>query len=219
MRLEHVAKETRRYLGYGNREADEATDRLIAEAMEELLQTAVCRSVCREFDLFLPHGDEEGTVTTDAFTAKSRNLHKNLKDCEKVLIFGATLGAPVDKLIQRYERIRMSRAVVLQAAAAALIEEYCDEENSRWKTEYEEKGWYMRPRFSPGYGDFPLECQSGIIAALEAGKRIGITLTESLLMAPSKSVTAVIGLSRRKASCVLQGCEACAKTDCAYRRG
>ena len=219
MRLEHVAKETRRYLGYGNREADEATEQLISGVIDELLQTAVCRSVCREFDLFLPQEEEGTAVITDAFTAKSRNLRRNLKDCEKVLIFGATLGAPLDKLIQRYEKIRMSRAVVLQAAAAALIEEYCDEENGRWKAEYEKKGWYMRPRFSPGYGDFPLECQSGIIAALEAGKRIGITLTESLLMVPSKSVTAVIGLSRRKAACILQGCEACTKKDCAYRRG
>ena len=71
---------------------------------------------------------------------------------------------------------------------------------------------------SPRYGDFPLECQRQIAPALELNKRIGVTLTDSLLMAPSKSVTAVIGVSRLPRNCTVQGCEVCAKRDCAYRR-
>lgn len=212
-----IKKETRRYLGYGNKEGDEGAEQAIDECLDELFRTASPRSLCRELDLTLP---EEGIgVITDAFHTESRNLRRNLKDCEKILLFAATLGAETDKLIQRYERIRMSRAVILQAGAAAMIEEYCDKENTRWKKEYEKNGWYMRPRFSPGYGDFSLECQKNIIGALEAGKRIGITLTDSLLMVPSKSVTAVIGLSRLKRECTVKGCEACTKTDCIYRRG
>ena len=66
--------------------------------------------------------------------------------------------------------------------------------------------------------DFPLECQGALLGALEAGKRIGITLTDSLLMAPVKSVTAVIGMSRIRRDCTVKGCEVCEKTDCAYRR-
>lgn len=76
----------------------------------------------------------------------------------------------------------------------------------------------MRPRFSPGYGDFPLECQQGIAAALELSKRIGVMLTDRLMMTPSKSVTAVMGLSQRPQICRVQGCEACGKKDCGYRR-
>lgn len=84
--------------------------------------------------------------------------------------------------------------------------------------EYLEKGLYLRPRFSPGYGDFPLSAQKEILDGLEAGKRIGITLTEGYLMMPSKSVTAVIGVSRTPAACTIEGCEACGKKDCAFRR-
>ena len=112
----------------------------------------------------------------------------------------------------------MSRAVVMQAAAAAMIEEYCDQVCSALKEEYEARGEYLRPRFSPGYGDFPLECQPALLGALEAGKRIGIKLTDSLLMMPSKSVTAVMGISKKPHRCDVRGCEACGKTDCAYRR-
>ncbi len=149
---------------------------------------------------------------------RSKNLEKNLKDCQQILVFGATLGSGVDILLHRYGRLKMSRAVVLQAASAAMLETYCDWKNEALRQEYQEMGWYMRPRFSPGYGDFPLECQKEIGAALEMSKRIGVTLTDSLLMAPSKSVTAVMGLSRKPRICSVQGCEACGKEDCAYRR-
>ncbi|MEI3181645.1 MAG: hypothetical protein V8S93_14055 [Lachnospiraceae bacterium] len=37
-------------------------------------------------------------------------------------------------------------------------------------------------------------------------------------MMPSKSVTAVIGVSRTPAACTIEGCEACGKKDCAFRR-
>ena len=152
------------------------------------------------------------------FSAESRNLKKNLKVCGQVRVFVATVGIGADQLIQRYERFRVSRAVVFQAMAAAVIEEYCDSLNRRWREEYEARGLYLRPRFSPGYGDFPLECQREILERLEAGKKIGLTLTDSLIMMPSKSVTAVIGVSRIPAGCAVEGCEACGRTDCEYRR-
>ena len=106
----------------------------------------------------------------------------------------------------------------MQAAAAAMVEAYCNELNVGWKKEYLGRGLYLRPRFSPGYGDFPLSVQKGILDGLEAGKRIGITLTEGFLMMPSKSVTAVIGVSKTPSSCTVEGCEACEKKNCAFRR-
>ena len=75
----------------------------------------------------------------------------------------------------------------------------------------ESEGWYLRPRFSPGYGDFSLNHQTEIISVLQCPKKIGLTLTDSLLMAPAKSVTAVIGLSRIKQPCHRHGCEVCEK--------
>ncbi|MDO5417145.1 MAG: vitamin B12 dependent-methionine synthase activation domain-containing protein [Lachnospiraceae bacterium] len=162
--------------------------------------------------------DMRWEIDGGCFHTSSRNLSRNLKDCERILVFAATLGLGADHLIQKYSRIQMSRAVVLQAAAAAMIEEYCDTVCSEIREEYESRGWYLRPRFSPGYGDFPLSCQPQLLDGLEAGKRIGIKLTDSCLMMPSKSVTAVMGVSRKPYRCEVKGCEACGKTDCAYRR-
>lgn len=112
----------------------------------------------------------------------------------------------------------MSRAVVLQACAAARIESYCNEINDKLKAEAAEEGLYLRPRFSPGYGDLPLSCQPDFCRVLEAEKTVGITLTESFLMMPSKSVTAVIGVSKIAAGCVKEGCEVCSNKNCLCRR-
>ena len=109
-------------------------------------------------------------------------------------------------------------AVVLQACAAAELEEYCDEQQKKISTELEKSGLYLRPRFSPGYGDFPIEFQEPIMRMLDCAKKIGLTMTDSYMMSPTKSVTAIIGISTEKERCPISGCEACGKKDCAYRR-
>ncbi|WP_442855503.1 vitamin B12 dependent-methionine synthase activation domain-containing protein [Clostridium sp. Marseille-P2415] len=213
--MEISRREIRRYLGYGINEGDETVNALIEECLRELTAAASPKSISRAYPLkLLPEDGIDFTV----FQAKSRNLSRNLKDCGQVILFAATLGTGVDVLLHKYTKLQMSKAVTMQAAAAAMIEEYCDEENRILKQEYEARGLYLRPRFSPGYGDFPLECQRDITAVLETPKRIGVMLTDSLLMTPSKSVTAVMGVSGKPYRCEVKGCEECAKTDCAYRR-
>lgn len=209
-----IWKETRRYLGLGAKEGDSMTEELISQCLKDLESTAAPKWAVKEFPLKI-QGDR---IYTEGFSTESKSLLKNLAGCEKVIIFAATLGTGVDHLIRRYEKIQMSRAVVLQAAAAAWIEEFCNRKNRMLKEAYEKEGWFLRPRFSPGYGDFPLECQQSILTVLEAGKRIGLTLTDSMLMAPSKSVSAVIGVGRQPVNCRLEGCESCDKSDCQFRR-
>lgn len=208
-------RELLRYLGCKNGTVpDENTKVLIDQCKQELEQAASPRVTWREYPLSI----QDHVIDMTCFQTRSKSLERNLKDCEQILLFAATLGSQVDVLLHRYNMIQMSKAVVMQAASVAMLETFCDEENQKLKEAYQEKGWYLRPRFSPGYGDFPLECQRQIAPALELSKRIGVTLTDSLLMAPSKSVTAVIGLSRLPRNCTVQGCEICAKMDCAYRR-
>ncbi len=51
-------------------------------------------------------------------------------------------------------------------------------------------------RYSPGYGDYPLSEQRRLLSILDASRRVGVSLTDALVMAPSKSVSAVIGVTR-----------------------
>ena len=208
--------EVLRYMGCKGAQS-EAVMALVEDCLAQLGQACEPRHLTAVFPLSL---SADGGIDGGCFRTHSRNLSRNLADCHKIIVFAATLGTGADHLIHKYSRLEMSRAVVLQAAAAAMIEEYCDQVCSALKEEYEARGEYLRPRFSPGYGDFPLECQPALLNALEAGKRIGIklTMTDSFMLAPSKSVTAVMGISKKPHRCDVRGCEACGKTDCAYRR-
>jgi len=200
-----------RYLGCRG-EADAATLSLIESCVAELDRTARPRYRARRFpvvrgaDLFI--ADME---------IASHSLKSALKDCAWTYLFTATLGEDVDLLLRRYSALSVSRAAVMQAAAAAYIEAYCDEACRLLSEDVSPEGLSLRPRFSPGYGDLPLSLQRNILAILDAQRSLGITLTGGLLLLPTKSVTAFIGLSR-DASCAASGCAACCKTDCAYRK-
>lgn len=208
-------REAVRYLGYGKNEADEKTFGLIRECFEELERIAKKRIVYRVFDLCMT---EDGCVKIENMRIKSKGLFKNLGGCGKVILLGATLGVEVDMAMKRYSYTDMARTVVLQACAAALLEEYLDECQQKIGEEMEKEGYYLRPRFSPGYGDFSILHQKEILAMADTARRIGLTMTQGSMLTPTKSVTALIGLSKEKGNCHIRGCEACEKTDCAYRR-
>ena len=92
-------------------------------------------------------------------------------------------------MIAKYGAISPSRAFMLQAIGAERIEALCNKFNSEISAKSQ-----TAPRFSPGYGDLPIELQREIFLALDCPKRIGLTLNQSLLMSPTKSVTAIIGI-------------------------
>ncbi len=52
---------------------------------------------------------------------------------------------------------------------------------------------------------------------MEITKRLGITLTDSLLMFPTKSVTAFIGITRNEKSCHINKCKTCPNKECEFR--
>jgi len=145
-------------------------------------------------------------------------LSQHINGCKEAAIFAATLGAQTDLLIQKYNKLDMSKAVILQACAATVIEAYCDEQQDFMKEEAGKQGLYLRPRFSPGYGDFPLTYQKDLLGVLNCQKRIGLTVMDSLILAPSKSVTAVIGLTEESTTCHIARCMTCQAKNCPFRK-
>lgn len=213
--MDKRTKEAVRYLGYGNHAVDEDTLLLIEGSFQELEKAADKRIVYRIFDLFSDGGDE---IRIGDLSVKSHSLSRNLKGCMQVILLGATLGTRVDMLLRRYAVSEMARSVTLQACAAAVLEEYLDEWQEEQKRRMEKKGLYLRPRFSPGYGDFSILCQKPVLRMLDASRAIGLSMTDGYMLTPSKSVTALIGISSEKTDCHRKGCEECGKKDCLYRR-
>ena len=211
-------KEIARYLGYHGVVPDESMAKEIEYCVAELQRVATPRFV---YDRFDAESDEDsGIVRLAGLEIKSRDLAVNLHGCCAAYLMAVTLGGGPDLLIKRASVGQMSRAVIYQAAAAAMVEAWCDEINARILREAERDGLYPgRARFSPGYGDLPLSLQREISDLLQMPKEIGVSLTESLLMTPSKSVTAIVGVGREHAG-QPEG-PACARCDrretCDYR--
>ncbi len=208
-------KEAVRYLRYGKNAVDDKTLQEIQDSFRELERLADKKSIYRIFELSLKDENELKIGNVEIY---SRNLRTNLKDCKQVVLFVATLGTEVDRLIRKMQVVDMAKAVVMQACAATLLEEYCDELQKKIAERMQEQGKYIRPRFSPGYGDFSIQHQKDVLAMLETSKRIGVTMTDSYMLTPTKSVTAVIGIGDAEMNCNLNSCEECDKTDCTYRR-
>lgn len=160
----------------------------------------------------------DGVCRLDDWMVQSDRLAAGLAGCDRAVLFAATLGAAADRMLLRQEAADMGRAVVLQAAAAAFLEHYSDGCMASLRRRAAEDGYYLRARISPGDGDFGLEQQRPLLNRLDAGRRIGVTLTDALMLLPTKTVTAVIGLTREaEAACTDSSCSDCDKADCPFR--
>ena len=196
-------RETLRYLG--NAEADERLMALIASVEAELRGEVRPRGVHRR----LPIAVSEGRVEAGGHAFESSALAR------EAFFLAATLGAEADRRLRRFSALDLPRAAVWQAGCAAYLEEYLGGMEDGLRREA--PGLYLRPRFSPGYGDLDISHQRAMFDLLELEKRLGLSLTQTHMMLPEKSVTAIAGLSDVPGARV-GGCAACAKTDCPNRR-
>lgn len=208
-------KEALRYMGFGRNTPDERTLDMMEECIREAEKVMQPRNVHRRFRLKV---DENDNISAGGLTFHSKNLAKNLTGCGEIIFFAATLGNGVDMLMNRYNKLSIAKAAVLQGVGAAAIEAYCNECQRALEEELKAEGLFLRPRFSPGYGDLPLTIQGEFLDVLAAYKTVGIILSDGGVMLPEKSVTAVMGISGENSRCHIEGCEICGKKDCAYRR-
>ena len=201
-------REALRYAGCPTPAAD------VVQLMRECLDTAHPVITYRVVYRRLPVSIAGSLCDFGVMKVASKGLARNLSGCQEAVLFAATLGAGFDRLLGRASKTSPARAALLQAIGTERVEALCDA-----FAEYltREVGLPLRPRFSPGYGDLPLSLQREICSLLECGKWLGIYLNESLLMSPSKSVTAFYGLGGEGVSLQEGKCRSCRKIDCEYR--
>ena len=173
------------------------------EDVRELAQRAIAglpaqpRACYKRIPAEVP--DEEH-VRLDGELIPSRSLARHLAGCTAAYLMAVTVGADVDRQISRYERFSPAMALAADAAGSAAVEVLADELNEYLAEAEAACGNMLRSRYSPGYGDFPLDYQEPMLRSLEAGKRLEMSLSEGLMLLPVKSVTAVIGVYRASES-------------------
>lgn len=178
-------KEILRYAGVKTETEDmiSLTRSAISEA-ENLLSYKVCYIECSV-------AVRDDVCDFGYFKTRSRALAKNLAGISRVIIFASTVGVKIDRLITKYSHISPSRALIIQALGAERTEGLCDTFTKDMEATLH---CHTRPRFSPGYGDLDISVQRDIFALLNPTKHIGLSLNDSLLMSPTKSVTAIMGI-------------------------
>ncbi len=119
----------------------------------------------------------------------SKNLCDVLRGCKTAIVLATTTGIGVDRLINKFSVTSAAKHFIIDAVASAAAESFCDYMDNMLR-----KSPHKPHRFSPGYGDLKLEIQPDLLNMLNASKNIGITINKSLLMAPVKSITAIMGV-------------------------
>ncbi len=206
-------KETRRYAGLARAEFDQ---KAIEKACEEAALLAAPRTSWEIYD----YDCETGKVSAaPPFFIEGSVVRKHLAKAERVIFLAATVGEALEQAVTRhFDEGDYAHSVLLDAAATTAVEQVCDACESMLRPQTAKEGFTMRWRFSPGYGDWDIHAQPELLR-LTKGDIIGISLTESLMLCPRKSVTAVIGLVRGdEADNGPHGCAACTKTDCPARK-
>lgn len=214
------AKETRRYAGL--MKAKNFDERMIESACQDAMLLASPKGSWLIYD----YDCHTQTIKADPpFTITGTKIGQHLAGCDKVVMLAATVGETIeDTVSKRFADGSYTDSVLLDAAATAAVEQIADSMEKTIKQKTAPMGYGMRWRFSPGYGDWPLEDQLDMIRLTEAYK-IGLSLSTSLMLIPRKSITAIIGLckettsqAKEKTNHTTKGCANCNKLDCPARK-
>lgn len=212
--IEINPREVLRYMGCRPDNADGKIRELAEKSISEIYPRLSCRACFERYPVAF---ENDGILNLGFAETTSAGLKKNLDGCKEIILFAATIGMDTDRIIQKNSLLSPSAAVAAQAVGAAAIEGWCDILCRRFEKTESMSGNHIRPRFSPGYGDFPLDIQRRIFSVLDCSRKIGVTLTDSLLMMPSKSVSAIVGIGGGKKKCTETGCAACNNINCEFR--
>ena len=195
--------EALRYMGYNSKTVDIETQKLLDESIAEVKDLAELKYVYKIFDI---EKENNNISFENVINIKSNDLYTLFKNCEKSAVIAATLGFEVEKRIRYYSLTNLSKALVFDACATSCIEALFDVAQAEIKEIALKEGFNTTHRYSPGYGDVPISHQSEILSALNAQKLIGLSVLDSFILVPRKSVTAFIGFIKdykiNKKSCI-----------------
>ncbi len=205
--MKHINKiEALRYMGYHGNISDNKLQQIINDCESLLCEVITERYVYRVFP-----------INDMPFKLEGNDIKKHLFGCQKAAVFAVTIGSGFEILIRQLESDAVIKAVVADALASAAVEQLCDIAEKQIKDKY--KNSYFTQRFSPGYGDFPIDIQGKIISVLDAEKTIGLSCSKNKILIPRKSVTAFIGISEHPIEHKRLGCSGCVINDkCEYRK-
>lgn len=196
-------REILRYLGCRG-DADENTLALVRRAVPLMAGAIRPRWTWRTLTIAT---EGEGVRLEGGLLLPGRDLREHLRGCDRAVLLAATLSAQADALIRRTESQDMALALALDCCATTAIETVCDRAEEEIHGSF--SGCSFPFRFSPGYGDLPIELQAKLLDLLDAPRKIGLCATGTHILTPRKSVTAILGVSEGAVEHTRRSCQSC----------
>ncbi|MDU2197246.1 MAG: vitamin B12 dependent-methionine synthase activation domain-containing protein [Peptostreptococcaceae bacterium] len=212
-------EEVLRYLEYKGQDIDNN----LIEIIEE------CRNITKDrinprytFRVYSIKQKYKGIIELEGtnLILESNDLYEILKDCNECILMAATLGINIEKDIKKYSCTELTKGIIIDSCATTAIEEVCDRVQNEIENNILKNGQYLTFRYSPGYGDLSIEKNTEILTILNGQKEIGLTITNSGIMIPRKSVIAIIGITDKKVEQDKTSCSTCKnKSKCKFKKG
>ena len=198
-------KEALRYLGYKKNAPDERVEELMDECEELVLKTAVPRFIYKKLDFTV---NEDGVAFKNtSMVLPGESIKKHLYKCDSAICMAVTISEGIDRQLRVLQLTDMAKALVFDSLASVAVEQTCDKVEELLREEYPD--YYQTFRFGLGYGDLPISLQGQFLHVLNAPKQIGLNVSSTDMLTPTKSVTAVIGLSKNPIPQRARGCQTC----------
>jgi len=211
-----IKNEILRYLGYSGQKIDNITNRLIEDSIDEIKYLIKERYIYKTFHISTEN--DRLSLIGSNLNLIGNDIRIHLNKSKTCILMAVTLGHDVDTKIRYYEKVSMTQAFILDACATAFIEEICDKVCKDIEDNLEE-GKKLTNRYSPGYGDLPIDIQSEFLSILDAKKSIGLTVSSHSILIPRKSVTAILGIINKEEKKEDPSCISCNKySSCNFKK-
>lgn len=211
--------EVLRYLGYKEQKQtiDKSLDELIDSVIEEGKELIDAKFVYNKY--YIEHREDGVYIDGTKLVLTGNDIKEHLENSDECVLMAVTVGNMIEQRIKLYQKVNLTKALILDSCATTAVEEICDIIEEKVKSEAAKDNLGITFRYSPGYGDLPLETQKNLVSTLNAERLIGLTVSPHFLLFPRKSVTAIIGLVSKDKEEKRRGCEVCKNYEnCSFRR-
>lgn len=213
--------EVLRYLEYKGQDIDDKLNSIINECRILTKEKINPRYISRVYSIrkYILEDDKFIQLEGTNLRLYSGDIYELLKNSDECILLACTLGIEIEKEIRKYSYMDLTKGIIIDSCATTAIEEVCDLVQKKIEDNLLEEGKYITTRYSPGYGDLPIDKNADIINLLNAQKVIGLTITDSGIMIPRKSVVAIIGITNSLIKQEKKLCENCEhRMTCKFKR-
>ena len=203
-------------LGYGETALPEHFAELIDAIVRKLPEKCSISAGYRMVTISDEMQRKDGLMAEEVFYTMQPIITSQLRKADKAALFVCTISSEMEEwAAQLFSNGDAVNGHFVDTIASAAVENAADLLHTYIEAKVREEGMGVTNRYSPGYCGWPVNEQQYLFGALPKGF-CGISLTDTSLMVPKKSVSGIIGIGKNVMK-EAYFCDRCGNTTCTYR--